>query len=272
MSIKRIFRFEIKRAFSKALLVAMFAGCLLSLSDVFLNVIPSVKQIDWIISNGEYPLSLYNMWIGGQARTLPSSLYFFMIPIIGAIPFAESYCFDRLGYYKNIIIRTDKNKYLIAKYLAVFFSSGVAICVPLIINFLATATLMPALIPQATAMTFGIDATSMFEHIFYSHPMMYELIYLFIIFIIGGLLAEISLVVALFTKNRYVVLLFPFMFYLIIYFMADLFEFSSFNIFQMLRPAQVGHIQFIHIVLTGLVLLLATFIPYYYYGQKNETI
>lgn len=274
----RILRFELKRAFSMTFLFALFAGCVISLSDVFLNVIPqsyiqqpldSMNMMDWLVSTGQYPHSLYNQWIGGQARTLSATLFFLMIPLLAALPFTESYCFDRMGYIKNIVSRAENKQYLLAKYVAVFISAGTVACIPLALNFVATAMVVPALVPYASTHAFSIFAYCTFDKLFYSHPMVYEFIYLVLNFVLVGLIAEVGLVARLFTKNRYVVMLSPFILYLVIYFVSDILGAMDWSVFQMLRPVQIVPLDIIKVILIVIILFLATFIPYYITGKKD---
>jgi len=63
-------------------------------------------------AKGEYPLSLYNMWIGGQLGILQDSLYFFILPLLTVLPYADSLYTDKMsGYERNVLIRTSKLHY-----------------------------------------------------------------------------------------------------------------------------------------------------------------
>lgn len=267
-------RFELKRALSgKAFLFALILGCAITLSDVFLNVIPEANNPNFdlamAVKLGAYPKSVYSSWIGGQARTLQSTLFYLFIPLIAAIPFADSYCFDRAGYIKNIATRCSIRDYLISKYIAVFLSAGIAVSIPIIVNFIATAAVVPCLIPQASTFLFTIDALSAFDKIFYTTPFVYFLIYLVIDFVIAGLFAEIALVAVLVSKNRYVVIISPFAVYLALYFISGVIGIRSLSVFDMVRAVQVQPFSIIRFIVCIAILFAATFIPYYVYGSKD---
>ncbi len=267
-------KFELKRALSgKAFLFALLFGCAITLSDVFLNVIPEAYNpnynLDIAVEMGIYPKSVYNSWIGGQARTLQSTLFYLFIPLIAAIPFADSYCFDRAGYIKNIATRCNVKDYLISKYIAVFLSAGIAVSIPIIVNFIATAAVVPCLVPQASTFMFSISARSAFAKIFYTTPFVYFLIYLVIDFVIAGLFAGIALAVVIITKNRYVAVISPFAVYLALYFISDVIGVRSLSVFDMVRAVQVQPFSFIRFVGYIAILFAATFIPYYVYGSKD---
>ncbi len=267
-------RFELKRAFcGRAFVLALFLGCAITLSDVFLNVIPEANNPNWdlamAVKMGAYPQSVYNSWIGGQARTLPSTLFYLFMPLIAAIPFADSYCFDKSGYIKNIATRCSIKDYLISKYIAVFLSAGIAVSIPIIVNFIATAAVVPCLVPQASTFLFSISARSAFDKIFYTTPFVYFLIYLVIDFVIAGLFAGIALAVVIITKNRYVAVILPFAVYLALYFIAGVTGILSLSPFELARAAQIEPFSFIRFAGYIAILFAATFIPYYVYGSKD---
>ena len=65
-------RFELKRAFcGRAFVLALLLGSAITLSDVFINVIPRAYNPNWnldiAVKMGTYPQSVYSSWIGGQA-------------------------------------------------------------------------------------------------------------------------------------------------------------------------------------------------------------
>lgn len=270
-------RFELKRAFSnKYFYLALLIGCILVLSDVILNVIPMVNNPNWsmdmAVEKGDSPYSVYNLWIGGQARTLQSLLFYLIIPLIAALPFADSYCFDKTGYIQNIVTRASGKEYIVSKYAAIFLSAGISTCIPLILNFVATALFVPAILPQASSFSSTISAVSTFDRIFFTHPLVYLIIYLVIDFVLSGLIAEISLVATLFSKSKYVVLTSPFIVYILLYFVTDILGFMDFSVFQMLRSTQVIPLSLPKLFAIIAILFAATFIPYYSASKKDYSL
>ena len=48
--------------------------------------------------------TLYDSWVGGEAFTLGTTVFFFIFPILIAIPYGWSYCSElKSGYIKNRI-------------------------------------------------------------------------------------------------------------------------------------------------------------------------
>ena len=78
---------------------------------------------------------------------------------------------------------------------------------PLLVNLLATAMLLPSMIWNNGTLCYC--ANSMWSSIFFTHPYVYYLLYFILQFICGGLLATVSLMVSLWVNNTFIVLLFP---------------------------------------------------------------
>ena len=64
----------------------------------------------------------------------------------------------------QMIVRTGKQRYLTAKYIATFISGGLTMVVPLITNFMLTALFVPAIKPVPTYdTTYGVFGNSIFS-------------------------------------------------------------------------------------------------------------
>lgn len=134
----------------------------------------------------------------------------FIMPILSVLPFGMSYYSDvKSGYIKQIVSRMSMKTYTRAKYIATFISGGLAVTLPLFIQFLLTATIFPLHKPDrfACAMVgqycFDVD-------LFYEHPMIFTLFRLMLIFVVAGLLATVSLLVSKYIYNYFSVFITPF--------------------------------------------------------------
>jgi len=72
------------------------------------------------------------------------------------------------GIIKNYVTRTAKFNYLAAKYIAVFVTGGVAVVMPLLINYLTAITILPSLVWPVGV--FASSPKSIWSAIFYTHP------------------------------------------------------------------------------------------------------
>ncbi|WP_425756405.1 hypothetical protein ACPW7J_02765 [Ihubacter sp. rT4E-8] len=176
--------------------------------------------------------SLFNHWIGGEGSSAGASDYFFLFPLLICIPYGWSYCSERRsGYIKNMVIRTGKMQYYLAKYAALFLSGGLAMTLPLLINFLAAAMIFPAVKPDPSYMTaYGIGASSFLSMLFYGKPFLYIGMYLLVDFVFCGLIACLCFAVSDVVKNPIAVTLLPFFFLLGVHYFCDSFVYRKIEV------------------------------------------
>lgn len=236
----KVMHMEIKRAFrNRFFYFAVLLGCSIVALHIVLYVIPAPKITEEGLRHGQYPLSLFNRWIGFMFTALPTSLFYFLFPVIAALPFGDSYFIDKKsGFIQNICVRTKKQYYYLSKYISVFISGGTAVVIPLVLDLWITAMIVPAVIPDASTGLFPIMERSMWSSLFYSHPYLYTLGYIVIDFIFGGLFATLALASSCFIYNRFVILLMPFLLYMAIFFITDINFAGEYNIHQFLKPSQ----------------------------------
>ena len=99
------------------------------------------------------------------------TLYIRLLPIMVVLPYAATYYTDRrTGIIRNYYCRTKKINYLIAKFTAVFTTGGIVAVLPLLVNLLATAMLLPSMIWNNGTLCYC--ANSMWSSIFL-HILMY---------------------------------------------------------------------------------------------------
>lgn len=215
-------RLECKKAIcNKFFLLVLLIGIIIT----FFSMVPRVEDYydgmedhQWIsaeygVRNPMMPMfTLFNHWLGGEGHTSGATQYFFLFPLLIAIPYGWSYCIERKsGYTKNMVIRSGRIQYHLSKYIALFLSGGLAMVIPLLFNFLLTAMFVPAVMPDpAYGTAYAIGADSLWSMFFYSHPFLYVFFYLLLDFVFCGLLACLCFVVSMFINNYVVVVLLPF--------------------------------------------------------------
>jgi hypothetical protein len=274
-----IIRFELTRAFRNRLfLLALGLGCLIALSHIIFDVMPSAaaEQANRQLSEakGAYPLSLFNTWMGGKGYIIQPTIYFFLLPLLVCIPFADTLSTDRQsGYIRHLATRANPRRYYLAKTLSVFLSAAAVGVLPLLLDFYLTALFFPPLIPEATSGQFPIGETSMFSGLFYSHPFAYVAVYLLIIALFSGLFALFSLVFTFFIKNRALVMLSPFILCAFIDFILGVLpgRFFQFSPILFLRPDQPGIAVFTVIGAEFLILLSSIILFLLARGSNNES-
>jgi len=210
---RALLKIELERAFRGAgIKIAMLIGLIISIANFVLEVYPKTENpLQVFVADAQMlPYNVFNSWIGGKIN-FEYSLFIYIIPILVVIPYGATYFSDmKSGVIKNYYTRIEKKKYLIAKSIAVFLSAGVVTVVPLIANLAMTSAVLPSIIPQPTG-EFTICANAMWSSIFYTHPYVYIMLYIFAIFLMSGCIACVALSVSLFANNKFVAMLFPFL-------------------------------------------------------------
>lgn len=269
---KSIIKVELKRSLlNRYTLISLFIGVLISMSYI----------VQWVIKFNEnfvgskypmsYPITVFTGWLCSGTFSLQSYLYYMLLPIIVVIPFSLSYYEDKhSGYIRVICNRVNKEEYLKAKYLSVFISGGIVFVIPLILNLMVSACLLPSLLPQVSAEGGNMvrSVTKLYE-LFYSNPYIYIMIYLIIDFIFSGLFATISVSVASFATNKFVVLMYPLIIFLFQYSVFSYLQKPEWTPVYFLNPG-FNNATFLPLILYSLIIIIVTL--FIYRGEKNNDI
>jgi hypothetical protein len=232
----KLLKMEFSRAFRNlCFVVAVGVGILISCWHFVENVYPLSNYV----YEGPYPISSFGKWIGGENFSLQGVLYYMLIPIMCAAPYAESYFFDlKSGYANQLTIRFGKKQYVCAKYIVTFVSGAVTAIIPLLFDFLLTGLVLPYVVPQRGFGIFPIDADMVMAELYYSKPFLYHFVYFVLDAVYFGLLNIISLVAVHFTENRFLVTLMPFLVYLYTFSVCQMLGVGQFCPAGFLRPSQ----------------------------------
>ena len=227
-----VLKLELKKAFkNKFFWISVVLGCLITLLSFEHMVNMYYEGMSAISGNStdiiyDPPIGIntvFNCWIGGEPFSLGSSIYFFVFPLLIALPYGWSYSEERkCGYRRMMITKTGKKKYYCAKYVAVFLSGGVAMVLPLIFNFWMTLLVVPAILPDVTMnMFYGVFGGSFLAELYYTVPFLYVAIYLFIDFVYCGFLVCICMAVSGIVRQKWGVVLIPFLLLLFVHVITD---------------------------------------------------
>lgn len=260
---KRIISIEIKRSLCNVFFViAIVIGILIAVSQVLMVVIPTLneqlEQINYM--KNVYPYSVYNTWIGGEAYTFHPELLNLLFPLLATLPYGCSMYEDfRTGFSDNISVRITWREYKKAKSIAVFVSGGISTVAPFAINLFLTYMVIPAIKPSVSAMMFPIFDTSMFCMVYYKYPFLYCVIFEGIIFLIGGLVAEIAMCTYWLFSNIFIVFIGPFVYWVLEAYLLEFFDKSRYAIRYYVRPEQPVNNLSIHILLLKVIAWLCVF-------------
>lgn len=233
----RIFKLEIKRAFRNRLFAA-------TLCVAFAICVWHFMENVWIwrmyVYSDTYPLSAYEKWIGADNASVQPLLLYLIMPALCAIPYGRSFYFDvKSGYAAQIISRGKKSDYIRAKYGAAFVSGALIGMIPLVFDFLLTAMVFPMVIPQVGTGTFPVAAMDIMSGVFYTHPLVYNLIFVLIDGCFWGLLNCAVLWAVNFVRNRFWILLTPFIIYIFVFCMVHFVNRVSLSPVMFLSQVQI---------------------------------
>ena len=263
-------RMEMKRAFhNRNFYIALIIGCGIAIGQYIQNVLPMIKYLPMDVEKGVYPHSVFNKWMGGEYHTLWPMLFYFILPVLAALPHGDSYYQDiQSGYFKNICTRTKKSSYLKAKAWAAFASAFAAITIPLFLNLLLASMTLPAVPPEVSTGFFYVMDKNMGAELFLEHPWIYILLYILLDGIFAAFYAGIALAGTCFVSGRFVVTILSFTIHMILYVLAM--GIPSIAPVSFLSPSQPVPANAMLIAAEGIAASAAIFIFYYKKGKTDE--
>lgn len=272
---KAIYTNEIKRAFNTiGMKLALLVGCALSIWHVITVIMPISEGQNYELSANAIddlyvPISLFSTWMGNELFPIQSYIFYLILPLLAVLPFGSSFFEDiKSGYIINVCTRVEKKIYFKAKYLAVFLSGGVAVVAPLLLNLVLSSMFMPAFIPDnGTVGT--ISPTTMVYEVFFTHPLIYVLMFIVIDFIFAGVIATLALSYTYFTEHRFGVMIVPFVFYFFIYSLTNLIDKTDYSLFFMLNGGANNNYLPMYI-LYFLLFFALSYVIFMWKGKKQD--
>ena len=272
---KAIYTNEIKRAFNTiGMKLALLVGCALSIWHVITVIMPISEGQNYelsadVIDDLYVPISLFSTWMGNELFPIPSYIFYLILPLLAVLPFGSSFFEDiKSGYIINVCTRVEKKIYFKAKYLAVFLSGGVTVVAPLLLNLVLSSMFMPAFIPDnGTVGT--ISPTTMAYEVFFTHPLVYVLMFIVIDFIFAGVMATLALSYTYFTEHRFGVMIVPFVFYFFIYSLTNLIDKTDYSLFFMLNGGANNNYLPVYI-LYFLLFFALSYVIFMWKGKKQD--
>ena len=272
---KAIYTNEIKRAFNTiGMKLTLLVGCALSIWHVITVIMPISEGQNYELSANAIddlyvPISLFSTWMGNELFPIQSYIFYLILPLLAVLPFGSSFFEDiKSGYIINVCTRVEKKIYFKAKYLAVFLSGGVAVAAPLLLNLVLSSMFMPAFIPDnGTVGT--ISPTTMAYEVFFTHPLVYVLMFIVIDFLFAGVIATLALSYTYFTEHRFGVMIVPFVFYFFIYSLTNLIDKTEYSLFFMLNGGANNNYLPMYI-LYFLLFFILSYVIFMWKGKKQD--
>lgn len=286
---KQVIHMEIKKAFrSKGFAVALLAGILLAVVQTFWayrNIwLPNQAELDYILRlpvtdenyGSWFETCILQGWIGCEYYSSFNQFLFLALPLFAVLPYSISlYSELASGYAMQLVVRCGRKKYTCAKMLAVFISGGTAAAVPLLASLFLSACYLPVHGIDPLSMQNVIGNSMMWAELFFEYPVLYALAYTGVVFLYGGIYAEIPLLCVGWMENRFGTLVFPMLVHCMLYYgIYNLFpKTAPYNPALFLNPSQIVFgITASGILLLTMGLLMLEGIFMYLANRKRELL
>lgn len=222
---KTSIKLEIKKAVSNKYFAAAFLiSLIIAIAGAFISSRATLSTwercVEWFTdSQGNWnknpniaSTTLFNTWIGGEYQTWASNIFYFLLPLLCTIPYGWSILSDKkTGYIRNQVVLLGRKKYFIAKYTASFFTGFLVIVVPLIINYIIVACLVPARLPDVIYdIYYAVPPDALWSVLFYNHPILFDILYIFMAALFAGLWACVPLALGMVLKSKLAALILPY--------------------------------------------------------------
>ncbi|KML23304.1 MULTISPECIES: hypothetical protein [Priestia] len=237
------------------------------------------ESIPFYESNMRFIRSAYETTIlqGVYANPFRNTLLF-IIPLVAATVFSDSFFIDyRMGVYKNILTRSDKKTYLIAKYIVTFIMTFMVFFIGLLINQLLCFITFPlngfdnnSSLPPYDIGLQNFNNKALFDLLRLESPLFYNLTFIFIISLFAGLISLVtySVYFLCLNKNRIIGIMSIFIIYIVINIGLPILGLNEFSLFNQLNPGHEGN--FIQMIVWIVVLLFISFYILITKGIKSE--
>ncbi len=283
---KCLLQIELKKAFSNKLFwITLLLGLVIVSISAYQNIngyfefandmqMRQESDPETVFNPINQVFTLYNSWIGAEVFMPMNSLYYLLLPLLASLAYGWSYFTEKKsGYVKNVVTRIDKKKYYLAKYIAVFLAGGAVVAIPLLVNVLTVACVVPAYQPDIYYQIYY----NMYQHylawMFYSMPALYVIYVMVLDFVFAGLIAVLSLALTFFVNNRFAVVLLPMLFFMWVQYMEELVR-STFPDMAPFSPQYFlkayGDSVLLWVVVWGIGLLVVTLGIVYGKGVKDD--
>lgn len=265
---KNLLKIDFRRAIcNKQFIIMITIGILISLVHLYVEVIPYIKYYE----NGSAYFNPFVKWISFEWSSSFSCLFYFLLPALASFPYCQSYWVDKnSGFNKNIYTRVKRKNYFISRYITNFIIGGVAVIIPLILNFYILLMMVPAINPSV----FSVNSShiEMFSSLFYFHPYLYVGIYIILAFIFGGTFASIGLAFSAYCRNKFLVISTP----ILIYISMSIFELAELPYLVPLKFLSAGQpvypTNLLSIIIIFLTLFIGSLLAYIKGVSKDECI
>lgn len=163
----------------------------------------------------------YDAW----KTALRSGAFVLFAPLAAALPYADTYAQERSQKFSRYVLtRTKHKKYLAIKVIVNVLVGGLVVALPMAIFFAFTFFRYPQVLPPLSGTVYSEDwmrTPGFLSEIFVPFPNRYIFIRITLGFLFGCVYSLLGMSISAFTNNRYIILTFPFISFLILGFFMN---------------------------------------------------
>lgn len=169
-------------------------------------------SLDPIPPEGWHPFhfNAYDAW------RVSVDAYVLFAPLAATMLCADGYVREReQGFARLALMRMSHTKYIFLKLLTNLLAGGLAVALPLTLGFVYTLLIYKHGFPPPSYIYTGnwTNIVGFLSGIYVTQPFLYVMIRIFLSFVFGATIATLGMAISPFTRNRYVVIVFPLVFF-----------------------------------------------------------
>ena len=284
-----LLKVELKKAFTnKMFFICLVVGIVIAMVSVAQNL-PSywaAEEQNLMVAeqgfetNPMHPMfTPYTNWIGNDYQFPMTSLFYMLLPLLAGLAYGWSYCTERKsGYAAQMVSRSrKKSQYFLAKYIATFLAGGAAVAIPLVLNFIVICCFIPAYTPDNFYWLYYSMDAHFLRGLFFNTPLLFVCCIILLDFIFAGLFAAACVALAFFVKNKFAVILLPFLGVLAVQYLQDnvlsvVTDFTAISPMDFLRGYAMNAVLGLPILIWLILLLVFTLGITWIKGAKDDVL
>lgn len=284
-----LLKVELKKAFTnKMFFICLVVGIVIAMVSVAQNL-PSywaAEEQNLMVAeqgfetNPMHPMfTPYTNWIGNDYQFPMTSLFYMLLPLLAGLAYGWSYCTERKsGYAAQMVSRSrKKSQYFLAKYIATFLAGGAAVAIPLVLNFIVICCFIPAYTPDNFYWLYYSMDAHFLRGLFFNTPLLFVCCIILLDFIFAGLFAAACVALAFFVKNKFAVILLPFLGVLAVQYLQDnvlgtITDFIAISPMDFLRGYAMNAVLGLPILIWFILLLAFTLGVTWIKGAKDDVL
>ncbi len=224
---------------------------------VYSLALTTIQYITFNQFNYNYEPCVFFRMIGFDMTGYGTSMYIYSLPLLAALFGSGIFVNDKkINFHPAILGRIGHKEYYNTQLFQSFVLGGSAVIIPYLFHSLIFFMLYPMTNPDIlqSYIGFGTKQIWLLQLLFY-HPLLLWFLYVVFLFLVGGLLAQIGLVMSYRIKTKYFEILAPFLVVYALFLVANIINKGAINPISYLTLRELTHFT-INQVMVNLVIWL----------------